>query len=40
VLWPKTIFAMLLRRKLVLGGHGMFVPGADVEDIARHGEVA
>ncbi len=33
-------FAMFVRRELVLGGHGMRVPGADIEDIAQHGEVA
>jgi hypothetical protein len=31
---------MLVRRELVLGGHGMLVPGADIEDIAQHGEVS
>jgi hypothetical protein len=31
---------MRVRRKLVLGGHGMLVPGADTEDIAWHGEAA
>jgi hypothetical protein len=29
----KNNFAMLVRRELVLGGHGMFVPGADIVDI-------
>ncbi len=36
----KNNFAMFVRRELVLGGHGMLVPGADVEDITWHGEVA
>ncbi len=40
VIWPKMIFAMLVRRELALGGHGMLVPGADIEDIAWHGEAA
>jgi hypothetical protein len=31
---------MFVRRELALGGHGMLVSGADVEDIAQHGEVA
>jgi hypothetical protein len=31
---------MLVRRELALGGHGMLVPGANIEDIARHGEAA
>ncbi len=31
---------MFVRRELALGGHGMFAPGADVEDIAQHGEAA
>ncbi len=31
---------MLVRRELALGGHWMLVPGADVEDKARHGEAA
>jgi hypothetical protein len=31
---------MLVRRELALGGHGMRVPGADVEDITWHGEMA
>ncbi len=31
---------MFVRRELVLGGHEMLVPGADVEDITWHGEVA
>ncbi len=31
---------MFVRRGLVLGGHGMLVPGADVEDITWHGEAA
>jgi hypothetical protein len=35
----KNNFAMLVRRELALGGHGMLVPGADIVDIARHGEV-
>ncbi len=30
----KNNFAMLVRRELVLGGHGMLVPGADIVDIA------
>ncbi len=25
---------------MALGGHGMLVPGANIEDIAQHGEVA
>jgi hypothetical protein len=29
---------MLVRGELALGGHGMLVPGADIVDIARHGE--
>ncbi len=36
----KNDFAMLVRRELVLGGHGMLVPGADIEYIAWHGEAA
>ncbi len=31
---------MLVRSELALGGHGMLVLGADIEDIARHGEAA
>jgi hypothetical protein len=31
---------MFVRRELALGGHGMLVPGADVEDITWHGEAA
>ncbi len=31
---------MLVRRELVLGGHGMLVPCADVEDVTWHGEAA
>ncbi len=31
---------MFVKRELVLGGHGMLVPGADVEEIAWDGEVA
>ncbi len=31
---------MFVRRELALGGHGMLVPGADIEDIAPHGEAA
>jgi hypothetical protein len=31
---------MLVRRELALGGHGMLVPGADIEDIAGHEETA
>jgi hypothetical protein len=31
---------MFVRRELVLGGHGMLVPGADLEDITWHGEAA
>ncbi len=31
---------MLVRRELALGGHGILVPGADIEDIAWHGEAA
>jgi hypothetical protein len=31
---------MLVRRELVLGGHLMLVPGADIEGVARHGEAA
>jgi hypothetical protein len=34
----KNNFAMLVRRELVLCGQGMLVPGADIVDIARHGE--
>ncbi len=34
----KDNFAMLVRRELALGGHGMRVPGADIVVIARHGE--
>ncbi len=29
-----------MRRELALGGHGMLVPGADVEDITWYGEAA
>ncbi len=29
---------MFVRRELALDGHGMLVPGADIEDIAWHGE--
>jgi hypothetical protein len=36
----KNDFAMFVRRELVLGGHGMLVPGGDVEDITWHGEAA
>jgi hypothetical protein len=36
----KNDFAMIVRRELALDGHEMLVPGADVEDIARHGEAA
>jgi hypothetical protein len=36
----KNDFAMLVRRELALGGLGMLVLGADIEDIARHGELA
>jgi hypothetical protein len=36
----KNEFAMLVRRELMLGWHGMLVPGADIEDVARHGEAA
>jgi hypothetical protein len=31
---------MFVRRELGLGGHGMLVPGADIEDITWHGEAA
>jgi hypothetical protein len=31
---------MFVRRELALGGHGMLVPGADIEDITWHGEAA
>jgi hypothetical protein len=31
---------MFVRRELVLGGHKMLVPGADVADVTWHGEVA
>jgi hypothetical protein len=31
---------MFVRRALVLDGHWMLVPEAEVEDIARHGEAA
>ncbi len=31
---------MFVRRELALGGRGMLVPGADVEDITWHGEAA
>ncbi len=31
---------MFVRGELALGGHGMLVPGADVEDITWHGEAA
>jgi hypothetical protein len=31
---------MFVRRELVLGGHGMIVPGAEVEDVTWHGEAA
>jgi hypothetical protein len=31
---------MFVKRELALGGHGMLVPGADVEDITWHGEAA
>ncbi len=31
---------MFVRRELALGGHAMLVPGADVEDVAWHGEAA
>ncbi len=30
---------MLERRELALGRHGMLVPGADIVDVAQHGEV-
>ena len=36
----KNNFVMTVRRELALGGHGVLVPGADVEDITWHGEVA
>ncbi len=36
----KNDFVMLVRRELALGGHGMLAPGADIEDIAQHGEEA
>ncbi len=31
-------FAVLVRRELVLGGHGMIVFDVDVADVAQHGE--
>jgi hypothetical protein len=31
---------MFVRRELVLGGHGMRVPDADIKDITWHGEAA
>ncbi len=31
---------MFVRKELALGGHGMLVHGADVEDVTWHGEVA
>ncbi len=31
---------MFVRRELVLGGHKMLVPGADIEDVTWHGEAA
>ncbi len=31
---------MFVRRELALGGYGMLVPGAEVEDIIQHGEAA
>ncbi len=30
--------AMLVRRELVLDGHGMLVLGADIADVSWHGE--
>ncbi len=36
----KHDFTMFVRRELVLGGHEMLVPGAEVEDITWHGEAA
>jgi hypothetical protein len=36
----KNDFTMFVRRELELGGHGMLVPGADIEDIIWHGEAA
>jgi hypothetical protein len=36
----KNDFTMFVRRELVLGGHGMLVPGAYLEDITWHGEAA
>ena len=38
--FAKNDFARFKRRELVLGGHGMLVPGADIEYIAWHGEAA
>ncbi len=38
--FAKNNFVMLVRIELELGGHGMLVPGADIGDIARHGEAA
>ncbi len=38
--FAKNDFVMLVRRELALGGHGMILPGADIEDIAQHGEAA
>ncbi len=35
----KNDFAMFARRELALGGHGMLVSGAEVEDITWDGEV-
>jgi hypothetical protein len=34
----KDNFTMLVRRELVLGGHGMIVLGVDIADITWHGE--
>jgi hypothetical protein len=36
----KNDFTMFVRRELVLGGHEMLVPGADIEDVNWHGEAA
>jgi hypothetical protein len=36
----KNDFVMLVRRELALGEHGMLVPGADIDDVAWHGDAA
>ncbi len=36
----KNDFRMFVTGELVLGGHEMLVPGADVKDVTWHGEVA